>query len=1009
MQGLPTLRDTCVPREEVLSGELNDEMFAARLTDVVQGKAHPIYQNSDLFFANTHPTERMQSFLNEVMGRLSGSDPGASALFRLDTPFGGGKTHTLIALYHLVASSMTPETVLRLGVDSNILPTEKVQVVSVVGDDLDPTNGVDKEGLKVYHLWGEIACQLGGPAGYALVERSDVEGKAPGPQFLDRLIGTKPTLLLIDEPALYMRKMGGSAGQLPAFLKTLCDWVATPSNRTVLVLTLAWDPEQQGSAAQDAFGRETLEIAQGVFGEMGSVIGRDVKVVTPAERQDIAPILRQRLFQRVDLESAPTVADAYFDALRQAQQQGVPIPTAAAQASFREALVNSYPFHPTLIEVLDGKLATVPNFQKTRGVLRLLARVVRRQWSKSGNNDALFHTFSLDLADPDLVDEITGRLDRPAFRPVVTYDVASAQGDAHSQVIDQQQFVGHSPYAQQIATTIFLHSLPEPPSRGVDIDELMAATITPLTDPAHLQKALEYLQDEAWHLDYEGRRYFFRTEPSLNKIVLDETNTIPLHQARTEAERRIKQLWRNAGLTVKHFPNEPSELHDVVEGRLVLMHWDTATYRSADGGVPAPVRELWEYTGVQREFRNFRNTLFFLVADSDRQESMVRQARRWLALDGLLRNTDRLDEYKLGHDHRQRLQTWKGESEIQVRLAITRAYRHLFYPVGDAAEASYRPFNYQALQIEEQGDARTNPTEVVLNSLQELGKVKSADDGPLAAALVKRDTFDHGEGSVPLQTLFERFAERVRLPLLLEPTYLKEVVRFGIQNRQWLYYDRGGNLAYDADEPPADVVIDKDHAVITIEAAQAEQIPVYRKLTPPTTPQDNQQRDGSGISDGQGTYTITREVKGEGEPRRALADLAALAKDAQWTALASVSLEWQADGRDAQPRLSAIRTILGQLSGAKAVVDIKLTCQFPDGADWQTEFRGPAERYQQLAPTLETLAGQCQDAHAEASLQLEFPRGLALDGPGIGDLRDVLDLAGLGHTRVTAQPLEGGA
>ena len=1005
MSSVKALAEACVPREEVLSGEIRDEMFAARLSDVTQGKAHPVYQDPEQFFANTYPTERMRSFLREVMGRLSGVDKTASALFRLDTPFGGGKTHALIALYHLATCRLPEDTLHRLGVSEDVLLSDRVKVVAVVGDDLDPANGVQKEGdVRVHHLWGEIAYQLGGAAGYEIVRRSDEQGSAPGPQFLEKLVADHPTLILIDEPALYMRKMQRTAGQLPAFLKTLTEWVTTSASRTVLVLTLAWNPEQKRPTG-DAFAEENralVEALEHVFAEVTSVASRPAKVVTPAQAVDIAPILRQRLFQQVDMTAASSIAEAYSQSLRQASDRGTPLPMSAVQVSYREALERSYPFHPSLIEVLDGKLATIPNFQRTRGALRLLTRVIRRLWHERQPDELLIHPFSVDLSDPDIVDELSGRLDRPAFRSVVTYDIADTGVRSHAQATDEERFADHLRYTQRIATTIFLHSLTEPPARGIDLDELLLTTLCPSSDPAHLQKALQYLQDEAWHLDFEASTYFFRTEPSLNKIVIDETAQLPLHESRAEVDRRIRQLWRDAGLEVEYFPDEPSQLDDEAKGRLVIVHWDTAAFRQADKGVPGNVRELWEYAGVQRGYRRFRNTLFFLLADADRCERMVQQARRWLALDRLLRDSSKLDAYKLSREHRQRLDTWRKEANLEARVAITRAYCHLFYPVGET-DSAYKPFAHHTLQVEDQGDTRANHTERALGRLRELDKVKSADDAPLASSWIRQNVFGKGENSAAMQSLFERFAERVRLPLLLEPTYLKEIVRIGIRAKEWLYYDQDANLAYDTDQDLPDIVIDERHEVVLPQEAKARGMPIHRRERPEREAEERKRiREQPGLFDEKKT---TLEV--EGEPRRALSDLIALAKDASWGAIGSLNLRWQGDGTDVQPRLSGIRTVLGQLPRAKIQVDLSVACRHDDGSSWQTVFKGPVGRYQSLASTLENLAGQAQEANASIGLTLEFTGGLAVEDADFEDLRDVFELAGLGRTKFVAHLFEG--
>lgn len=1009
MSSLKSLKEACIPRDEVLSGELRDEMFAASLSEVVHGKAHRVYQDPALFFANTYPTERTRSFLGEVMGRLSGADSTASSLFRLDTPFGGGKTHALIGLYHLATSRPNEETLRHLGLEPAAVPADPVKLVTVTCDkDLDPANGVEREGARIHQLWGEIAFQLGGPDGYKLVERSDAEGTAPGPQFLDRLIGSQPALILIDEPAPYMRMMGRVANQLPVFLKTLAEWVTASSSRCVLVLTLAWNPTAGKPASEDAFATETQELVEALertFREIQSVINRPAKVVTPAQEPDIAPILRQRLFQRVGTGAASAVADAYFEALRQAQERSTALPASVIQASFRDRLEKSYPFHPALIEVLDGKLATIPNFQRTRGALRLLVRVVRRLWKVGGADGLLIHPFSLDLSDPDLVDELTGRLDRTAFGSAVTYDIARRDGQSHAEWIDRERFSGQPPYTQRVATTLFLHSLPEPPARGADLDELLAATLTPGTDPAHIQKALEYLSDEAWHLDFEGRRYFFRTEASLNKIVLDETQAIPLHDARADVERRIRQLWRDAGLHVAYFPSEPADLVEEIQGRLVALHWDTVTFGQGDRKAPEKVTELWEYAGEQRGFRRFRNTLFFLVADTGRHGEMVNRARRWLALDRLLRDTRRLEEYKLSREHQQRLREWREDANLNARLAITRAYCHLFYPVG-GTDSPYKPFAHQRLQIEDQGDTRANHTDTVLRVLRELNKVKSADDAPLFPALVKRDAFGKEETAVSLRSLFDRFAERVRLPLLLEPTYLKEIVRLGIRNKEWVYYDEGANLAYDTDRDLSDIVVDDRHMVMVHAEAEERGIPLHRREQP--VKQKAADETTWEVREGEETARA-RTLEVDAEPRRALTDVAARARDAGWASFGTVQLGWDAEGADTRDRLSAIRTVLGQVPAARAGVRVELGLQYADGDEWTTQFKGQASRYLVLASTLESQAGQARDAKAVIELTLDYPSGLAVDSADYEDFRDTLVLAGLGRTRVIVTPFAGGS
>jgi hypothetical protein len=447
---------------------------------------------------------------------------------------------------------------------------------------------------------------------------------------------------------------------------------------------------------------------------------------------------------------------------------------------------------------------------------------------------------------------------------------------------------------------------------------------------------------------------------------------------------------------VECFPDDPSQLDDESTGRLVVMHWDTASFRPPDKSPPSIIRELWEYAGVQRSFRTRRNTVFFLVADPDRRDRMLEQARRWLALDRLLRDSTRLEAYKLSREHRQRLDAWRKDANLQARIAITRAYCHLFYPVGDA-DSAFKPFAHYNLLVEDQGDVRVNLTETVLARLRELGKVKAADDAPLAASWVKQNVFGRDEGSIDLRALFERFAERVRLPLLLEPTYLKEIVRLGMKQGEWLYYDRAANMAYDNEQDLPDIVLDNQHELMLPVEARARNVPIFHKE------KEEKRKKEEKVSEERVLEGVEAELHVEGEPRRVLEDLRAQAKDNAWTAIGILNLRWQASGADVQSRLSALQTLIGQLSGHEIAVDVSTAHAFEDGSSWEGSFKGPAQRYTSvLASALASLSGQASDGHASVGVSVEFLKGLRLDGAEYDDVRDALELANPGRLLVRA-------
>lgn len=365
-----------VPRPEVLQGELSEEMFAARLRDVIEGTAEAVYGDPRRFFENTYATAGLQTLLREVLGRLTGASPSNNPIIRLETSFGGGKTHNLIALYHAVGGQV-PTDLLRRFVGNDWVPPKQgdIDVAGVVGSDLDPSSGVlhEADGLRTYTLWGELAYQLGGSAGYELARQSDENKAAPGTGLFQELIGDRPTLIMIDEIARHLRTgtaiptAGGRsdlAKQTVAFLMSLMEYVAS-QQQVVLVLTMA--------GTEDAFSQETTDLREAL-----RVSARQERVLTPTGENEISAIVVHRLFEQVNREAAAEVIQRYGAFFHELETQGAHVHDRALRADYLDEFAISYPFHPELIRVLNLKVATIPNFQRTRGALRLLATAVRR-------------------------------------------------------------------------------------------------------------------------------------------------------------------------------------------------------------------------------------------------------------------------------------------------------------------------------------------------------------------------------------------------------------------------------------------------------------------------------------------------------------------------------------------------------------------------------------------------------------------------------------------------------
>jgi hypothetical protein len=755
-------------------------------------------QNPSVFFENTYPTDGLKLLVNETLGRLTGFKPTNSPIIRLETAFGGGKTHNLIALYHLAKGNIQ-ESIVRHIMDIELLPKEKIHIAGVVGSDLDPANGLEHSDVTTYTLWGEMAYQLKGIEGYRVLEASDKQRVAPSAQRLDKLISDAPTLIMLDELAHHLRVAKGMVGetslaqQTIAFLNALLE-CASSKKRVVVVYTLA--------ERVDAFSRETEELRL-QLSEAKSVSARQERVITPTGETEIAAIVTHRLFKDIDTDAAKEVADSYSKYFDRLVLQNVDLPQRATRAEYAQEIVTNYPFHPELLTTLNRKTSTIPNFQKTRGALRLLAMVIRRLWQEKPAETYLIHPYHLDLGVDDIANELTSRLDRHRFKAVIEADIVSqSKGSAaHAQNIDNAFLeTGKPPYARRIATTIFLHSLTQGVASGVDPADMYLASLQPLDDPAMIAKATERLTDirgGCWFLDWDGRRYRFTTEPQLPKVIADEMSLVGRVKAKEELDRRIRQIWKKGAFQPIYFPSEASEVDDDAQiPKLVVIHYDAATSDATTEKPPEIVRKIFEHSGTLEGYRTYKNNLLFLVADNAQVERMVEIAQKHLAINRILSDRDRMNEFN--DEQQNKLKGMQEASELDLRIAITKAYRYLYYPSADTQGNLAR----ETLPAQEQGDVEKDQTTVLLRVLRQLDKVLTAEEQPLAAAYVKAKTWQANRASMTTEELRRAFSQRLGMRILLDVNKLKTTIKDGAKQGTWIYFDSAeqmGKLIVDAE------------------------------------------------------------------------------------------------------------------------------------------------------------------------------------------------------------------
>jgi len=1013
---MKTIFDSCEPRSEVLKGELKEEIFAARLRDVIIGQADPVYQHPATFFDNTYPTEGLKLLLDEALGRLTSLKPASNAIIRLETAFGGGKTHNLIALYH-AARGHRPGASL---VDAALIPTpDSIRVVGVVGSDLQPSTGLAHTGFRTYTLWGEIVAQLTSDQDPDLIERSERDRVAPGTGLWEELIGDRPTLIMLDEVARHLRAAkavptttGKSdlAEQTVAFLMSLFEFAAS-REQVVVVYTLA-DP-------QDAFGKETEELRQDLA-EARRVSARQERVITPTGETEISAIVTHRLFRHIDRAAGQATAAAYAAYFKKALEQGADLPSRAARAEYAQEMVNDYPFHPELLTTLNRKTSTIPNFQKTRGALRLLAMVIRHLWETRPSDAYLIHPSHLDLAVEEIANDLTSRLERPAFKQVIEADIVSpkAGSPAHAQVIDAPWLeAGKPPYARRTAITAFLHSLTQGIASGVDPAGLALAVLQPDDDPTLVTKAAERLYDIGWFFDWDGHRYRFKTEPSLNKIITDEMGLVGRTKAKAELDGRIRQVWKTGYFKPAHFPSEANDVDDDADKpKLVVIHYDAATSQASAAAPAELVRKLFDYFGALEGYRTFKNNVLFLVADEDQVDNMVQVAQRYLAIGRITGDAQRMAEFH--QEQRKKLKKMGEAAELDVRVAITKAYKYLYYPSADAPQ-KHSNLARETLPPQDQGEVNQDQSNVVLRVLKQLQKVLTADDPTLPAAFVRAKAWDAGQVAISTEELRLAFARRMGLRMLLDLNQLKKTVRNGVSQGTWVYYDTAGQIGYGTASPAPMVQISEDAVLYTPEEARRLGLPIKgeekKEIIGPEATCPVCHRPQRECICGQACPVCEQDpcicerrvrLHAEGAPAQAFQGLLDQCHDQGVASLSRLFVRIEGKDREGATEARAVGLAIPQLGKGQFRVEQSFNAEFGEGELLSLNFNGDWDRYKRLKQVTDPFGQEADKLLVRTTLRADFPDGLAVGSDQFQTLHEVFTTLGFGHTVLDAEPFK---
>ncbi|WP_028962636.1 ATP-binding protein [Sulfobacillus thermosulfidooxidans] len=800
------VRDGAFPHEYILNNQLTDADFAADLMRLYRQQAAPVYQDPEAFLRQTYPTNGLEDTLRQVFGRLQ-HVVGSAAVIRLETAFGGGKTHVMSTVYHLARDGYRFPELAKNFLPDALVPSTPIKTVVLVGDKYSGNHCVSyDDGVETRTLWGEMAYQIGGKRLWDQWKSFEDDRQPPSDDALYRLFGTNPVIILMDELPAYIRTAKSVAvghttlaGVTIPFMQRLLTLAASLPNVVVLY-----------SLAREAYAEEAEELLR----ELEAVSARVETVIRPTGDADIAAIVTRRLFESIDPHTAEIVAQQFQHYYHEALKRDWPVPSDVVSAEYRNALRVAYPFHPALLEILDRKVATIPDFNKTRGALRVLAQTVQNLWASDEDPDIILPGF-VDVTEARLQPQLTSRIKREAFTHALRADLGNDYGDAHAQQLDRQwEARAGTPVVSEIGRVIYLHSLVQGKASGASVGDVLLGVARPGLDLDLVQTALDDLINRAWYIIPDGRLFRFQTEPSLNKVVADEMAMIQNADVRDNVVAKIQQVFQQGVFQCVYHPIQSQELDDKPVLRLVLTSpdgplLDLRTTQVIAPNIPPYIADLFANHGT--ELRRFRNSLVFLVADEGGREDLYRQARRQQALNRIVQ--DPMRQAALANQWDRLVQDHRSSSQ-EVSRAIFRTYRHLFYPDGSEAGLAYRVVEPQQDDFPKgQGQ---HMVERALRERPEGPKLLKADDPPKAAEWLQERAWDFGHDEITTEALYHTFFRRGALPFLAAADPLKESIRQAVKNREWVY--QAGTTIYFGET--CTPVIAPDVIVMTSERAK---------------------------------------------------------------------------------------------------------------------------------------------------------------------------------------------
>ncbi|WP_454168036.1 DUF499 domain-containing protein [Microbacterium lacticum] len=691
--GLRPWREVIRPHDDVARGEFTASEFAADLHLVRTGQAtSPEYGDPVEFFTRTYLTEGLRDLLSRALRRVGGGDGNASPVVNLQTNFGGGKTHSMLALYHLFSGTPArdfPQELQELIAEAGNrdLAALGVKRVALVGTYLKAGSPLIKDdGTEVRTLWGELAWQLGGREAYDLIAEDDRAGTNPGEALRTLIAKYSPALILIDEWVAYARQLvtdkelpSGSFETQFTFAQSLTEVVRSVPGAMLVVSIPASDTGDAGSGSDIEIGGANGQLA---LERLQNVIRRVADQWRPSSKDESFEIVRRRLFKAPNAEGLTTISAVArsFVTLYRSNTALFPRDAAAPSDDYEQRIRSSYPLHPELLDRLYEDWSTLERFQRTRGVLKLVSSIVHELWA-SNDTSPLILPGNVPLEATTVNTDLTQYLE-DQWKPIIDSDI-DGPGSMAQQIDLDRPNLGQRFVTQRIARTIFMGAAPriKASRKGLDKQYVWLGTAAPGDTLGNFGSAIELLAQRSTYFYEEQGHYWFDTQPSVTKTANDYAERLreDVETVWNEITDRLRSEERARGVfdRVHVAPASSADIPDLEDARLVIVH-PRHSRRKSDGAESSAhqwVRDAIETKGASQ--RVHRNTLVFLVADKSELESLEAAARSYLAWKRVQATSESLN---LSVQQRKQTDDWVTRLDRTVSDRIRDTFVWAVYP-----------------------------------------------------------------------------------------------------------------------------------------------------------------------------------------------------------------------------------------------------------------------------------------------------------------------------------------